>query len=197
VLVATINSAVALADGRLVAIGATASGATGAMSAAINTTPDPNIDPADPQSVTDVQEQRAAEDIGNLGGKGEVDQSQRQFSKDEQAIATRLADDGHNVTALKESDVPNVRTPDAEVDGVPTEFKTVQAEEPSSRTIMRMLNDSARHGGQARDMVIDSSANGALSESEAAAGIRRFAGLRKDAYDHITIWGDDWTVTWP
>lgn len=196
-LIAAITGVMALADTRLVAIGATVGGVVGAMATAINATPNPNINPTEPQSVTDAQEQQAAEDIGNLGGKGKIDQSRKRFSKDEQIIATRLADGGHNVTALKESDVPNVRTPDAEVDGVPTEFKTVQAEQPSSRTIMRMLNDSARRGGQARDIVIDSSANGGMSQSEAEAGIRRFAGLGKDAYDHITIWGDGWTVTWP
>jgi Contact-dependent growth inhibition CdiA C-terminal domain len=196
-LAIAIDSAVTLADGRLVAVGAAAGGVVGAMTAAINGTPNPDIDPTQPQSVTDAQEQQAAEDIGDLGGKGKIDESQKKFSPEEKAIANRLADQGHDVTALKESNVPNVRTPDSVVDGVPTEFKTVQTETPSSKTVMRTLNDSARNGGQARDIIIDSTENGKLSESDALAGIRRFAGLGMDAYDHITIWGDGWTVTWP
>jgi hypothetical protein len=69
VLIATISGAIALADTRLVAIGAAAGGVVGAMTTAINATPNPNIDPTDPQSVTDTQEQADAEHLGDQAAK--------------------------------------------------------------------------------------------------------------------------------
>jgi len=37
----------------------------------------------------DTQEQQAAEDIGDLGGKGKIDESQKKFRPEEKAIANR------------------------------------------------------------------------------------------------------------
>lgn len=64
-LVAAVGAAIAVVDGGLVAIGATAGGVVGAMTAAINATPNPGIDPTEPQSVSDAQEEQAAEDLEN------------------------------------------------------------------------------------------------------------------------------------
>lgn len=64
-LVVAVDGVLAVAGGRLVAVGAVAGGAVGAMSAAINSTPDPNINQTSPQSVTDAQEQAAAKDVAD------------------------------------------------------------------------------------------------------------------------------------
>jgi hypothetical protein len=64
-LVAAVGAAVAAVDGQLAAIGVAAGGVVGAMSAAISATPNPGIDPTEPQSVSDTQEQQAAEDVAN------------------------------------------------------------------------------------------------------------------------------------
>jgi hypothetical protein len=68
VLVATISGAIALADTRLVAIGGAAGGVVGAMTTAINATPNPNIDPTEPQSVNDDQVVHEAETVGDEAG---------------------------------------------------------------------------------------------------------------------------------
>jgi hypothetical protein len=64
-LVAAVEGVLAVAGGRLVAIGAVAGGAVGAMTAAINGAPDPNIGSSDPQSVTDAQAQASAKDLAD------------------------------------------------------------------------------------------------------------------------------------
>jgi len=66
-LVVAIDGIVAAASGRLAAVGAVAAGAVGALTAAINNTPDPNVGSADSQSTvpSDADETRAAEDLAN------------------------------------------------------------------------------------------------------------------------------------
>jgi hypothetical protein len=64
-LVAAISTAVAVTDIRLAAIGAAAGGVVGAMTSAINSTPNPNLDSTDPQSVTDSQAEASAEQLAN------------------------------------------------------------------------------------------------------------------------------------
>jgi Contact-dependent growth inhibition CdiA C-terminal domain len=64
-LVVAITGAATLADGRLVVISAAAAGVVWAMTAAINATPNPGIDPAEPESVTDTQEENAAEGLAD------------------------------------------------------------------------------------------------------------------------------------
>ncbi len=64
-LVAAISTAVAVTDIRLAAIGAAAGGVVGAMTSAINNTPNPNLDSTDPQSVTDSQAEASAEQLAN------------------------------------------------------------------------------------------------------------------------------------
>ena len=176
--------AVATLEGAEV-LGAVAGGVT-AMSMAINDTPEPNVEQADTAKLGD--------ELGNRAGT--VDQSESTFSQDEQKIADRLATEGHDVKAVKPSNEPGVRRPDAIVDGTPTEFKTIKAPEPTSKKIMRMLDDSARRGGQAREIIIDAEGT-PLTREAALEGIRRFQGLGKDAYDKIVVWGDGWSVAGP
>jgi hypothetical protein len=64
-LVVAIDGVLATAGGRLVAVGGVAGSAVGAMTAAINGAPDPNIGQTDPQSVTDAQAQASAKDLAD------------------------------------------------------------------------------------------------------------------------------------
>jgi hypothetical protein len=64
-LVAAISTAVAATDIRLATIGAAAGGVVGAMTTAINSTPNPNLDSTTPQSVTDSQAEASAEQLAN------------------------------------------------------------------------------------------------------------------------------------
>ncbi|WP_192909821.1 hypothetical protein, partial [Gandjariella thermophila] len=163
---------------------AIAKGIQPAMQAAISGTPNPNVEGVDATKISD--------DLAT----GTIDQSASRFDQDEQKIVERLAKDGHNVTALKPSTEPRVRTPDALVDGTPTEFKTIKTQTPSSTKIMRVLDDSARNGGQAREIILNAE-NTPLTREEALQGIQRFQGLGKNSYDKIVIWDDGWTVTGP
>ena len=54
---------------------------------------------------------------------GKIDESARPFTEAERRIASVLASERKNVTSLAESE--NRRNADADVDGVPTEFKTM------------------------------------------------------------------------
>ncbi|GDY33987.1 hypothetical protein [Gandjariella thermophila] len=69
ILVTAVDGVLAVAGGRLVAVGAVAGSAVGAMTAAINSTPDPNIGQTNPQSVTDAQAQAAAKDVADQAAK--------------------------------------------------------------------------------------------------------------------------------
>lgn len=179
--VATTAATALAATGGALAI---AGGVGPAIQAAMSSTPNPNIEGADATKISDEL------------ATGKIDESANTFSPAERKVAERLAAEGHDVTALKPSTEPRVRTPDALVDGTPTEFKTVNASMPDSTKIMRVLDASARNGGQARDIIIDVE-NSSLTPEEALRGIQRFKGLGKDAYDKITIWGNGWTVTGP
>lgn len=166
-------------------LGAVAGGVT-AMAMAIGSTPEPGIEQADTAKL--------GAELGSR--RGTIDQSESTFNQAEQKIADRLAAEGHDVKAVKPSNEPGVRRPDATVDGTPTEFKTVKAPEPTSTKILRMLDDSARRGGQAREIVIDAEGT-SLTKEAALEGMRRFQGLGKDAYDKIVVWGDGWTAVGP
>ncbi|VVJ24135.1 Uncharacterised protein [Amycolatopsis camponoti] len=176
--------AVATLEGAEV-LGAVAGGVT-AMAMAVERTPEPNIEQADTTKL--------GEELGERTGV--IDQSESTFNQAERKIAERLAGEGHDVKALKPSTEPGVRTPDALLDGTPTEFKTIEATDPGSTKVMRVLDDSARKGGQAREIVVDAEGT-SLTREAALEGVQRFKGLRKDAYDKIIIWGDGWTIVAP
>jgi len=85
---------------------------------------------------------------GSAGGSGEpaegergesrsgsIDESEKEFSPKEARIAEALKGEGRNVKSLRESEVDGQKTPDAIVDGVPTEFKTLDPGAP--RTLSR------------------------------------------------------------
>lgn len=131
---------------------------------------------------------------GGLGPKrGTLDLSAKAFNDAEGRIAELLVSEGKNVKALKESTVPGVRTADSEVNGVPTEFKSL-IPGAAANTVKNQLNSAK---GQARHAIIDARASG-LSESAAQEGLGKF--LRNNPpgrMDYIRIVGDGYDITYP
>ncbi|MGH3375823.1 MAG: hypothetical protein ACRDP6_13890, partial [Actinoallomurus sp.] len=84
------------------------------------------------------------------------------------------------------------RTPDAEVDGVPTEFKTPRPG-ASSRTIVNELRSAK---GQADHTMINAE-NSGLSRAEAREGLNRFLRLNPGRMAQVRIIGDGWEINWP
>ncbi|MFL6140434.1 MAG: hypothetical protein ACJ72N_01015 [Labedaea sp.] len=180
---------------RIAAIGGAVGGVIGLMQVAINNTPNPDLNPTDPQVVTDSQITTDAKSLGDNADPGKVDESARRFSPPERKIADRLATDGHDVTSVPE--LGPGRNPDAMVDGRPTEFKSMQDEPADSGNVKNILDKSAKRGGQAPDILIDAEGVN-LSREDALAGIQRFLGNKKGNFDSITIWlSDGTTVVWP
>ncbi|MEG4090234.1 CdiA C-terminal domain-containing protein [Microcoleus sp. Pol12B4] len=93
----------------------------------------------------------------NSANCGSIDESERAFGATERAIAEFLEREGKNVKALVEK-TDGGRNPDAEVDGKPIEFKSLDAG-ATSATVKNQINNSIRRGGQARDIIIDAIAS--------------------------------------
>lgn len=125
-------------------------------------------------------------------GKGVVDERARQFSPGERRIADFLARPGAAVQAVHEGYGRQGRRPDAYVDGVPTEFKSLDPG-ASDRTVLAALN---RAKGQAPHAVIDSRGSG-LSEPDASHGLSRFLGTPwAHRIDTARIIGEGFDVQW-
>ncbi|GAA2418704.1 CdiA C-terminal domain-containing protein [Mycolicibacterium llatzerense] len=124
--------------------------------------------------------------------RGKIDESAKPFSPEERKVADLLADEGKEVKALKEADSPGQRTPDALVDGKPTEFKSL-SEGATNTTVKNALNSAK---GQADNAVIDGRASG-ISKEEAQRGLDRFLGANPDRMTNIRIVGDGWEILWP
>ncbi|MEU6218300.1 hypothetical protein ABZ845_12395 [Streptomyces sp. NPDC047022] len=124
---------------------------------------------------------------------GSVDESAKSFNDRERKIAELLKGEGKHVKAVKESDVDGERMPDSTVDGVDTEFKSLD-EGASQNTVKNALNSAK---GQARDAIIDARGSG-LSADEARAGIAKF--LRNNPpgrMNNIRVVGDGYDIIWP
>jgi hypothetical protein len=124
---------------------------------------------------------------------GSVDQNAKRFNPAERRIAELLASEGHTVQSLPESRLPGVRTPDALVDTVRTEFKSLRPG-AGACTVKNALNSAK---GQATNAILDARGSG-LSPSAAQDGVARF--LRNNPPDRmvsIRIIGDDYEIAWP
>ncbi|MEO3753628.1 PrsW family glutamic-type intramembrane protease [Streptomyces sp. B6B3] len=126
------------------------------------------------------------------GRKGRIDESEKRFNPEEREIADLLASEGRSVKALKESTTPGVRTPDALVDGVRTEFKTLSPN-AGQNAINNNLN-KAKH--QAREAIINASRSD-LTEAQARQGLERFLRNNVGRMDSIRIIGRDYNIIWP
>lgn len=138
------------------------------------------------------------EGSGEEGGDGRsqagsIDETEKAFNAKERRIAETLQQEGRNVKSVKESEVPGQRTGDAVVDGVPTEFKSLDPG-ASPNTVKNSLNTAK---GQARDAVVDARGSG-LDEAAAREGLGKF--LRNNPpgrMNFIRIIGDGYDIKWP
>ncbi|MFF0499398.1 hypothetical protein ACFYU5_23560 [Nocardia aobensis] len=123
---------------------------------------------------------------------GSIDESAKKFNDREKRIAVLQASEGHHVRAVPESNVPGMRTADAEVDGVPTEYKSLDPG-ATNGTVKNQLNSAQ---GQADHAVLDARGSG-LSEEEARRGMNRYLGANDGKMTDIRIIGDGWEIRWP
>jgi len=125
-------------------------------------------------------------------GLGVIDERAKKFSPAERRIAEYLAVDGSAVVSVSEGYGVYGRTPDARVDAVPVEFKTLDPG-ASDRTVKAALNSAK---GQARHAVIDARGSG-LTEDEAERGLRRFFGTpHGNRIDAVLVVGDNYSIDW-
>jgi len=125
-------------------------------------------------------------------GAGIVDQRASRFRPRERQVADFLAREGRAVVAVHDGYGREGRRPDAEVDGVSTEFKSLDP--GASSTTVKAAITSAK--GQASHAVIDGRESG-LTQREASHGIRRFLGTpHADRMDSVRIIGDNYDLQW-
>ena len=125
-------------------------------------------------------------------GTGLVDERASPFSPRERRVADLLAGEGRAVVAVHDGYGKHGRRPDAAVDGVWTEFKSLDPG-ASDKTVKAALTSAK---GQARHAVVDGRDSG-LSRDAADRGMRRFLGT-PHAYqlEAIRIVGDDYDLDW-
>lgn len=118
-----------------------------------------------------------------------MDERDRTFSDDERRIAVLLAGENRQVKALRED--AQARTPDALVDGVAVEFKSLYPG-AGHAAVNHALGAAKR---QARHMVIDGREAG-LPLDEARRGLRRFLGAHPERLETIRILGQGFDNVW-
>ena len=125
-------------------------------------------------------------------GRGVIDERGKRFSPAERRIAEYLARHGSAVVSVSEGYGVYGRTPDARVNDIPVEFKSLDPG-ASDRTVKAALNSAK---GQARHAVIDARGSG-LTEDVANRGIRRFSGTpHGDRIDAVLVIGDNYNIDW-
>ncbi|MEU5996083.1 hypothetical protein ABZ806_44525 [Spirillospora sp. NPDC047418] len=155
----------------------------------------PNIDvkstdtqPPPPRDHNELETDAAAK--GHTSGK--LDESRKKFNQKERLIADLLVSEGRRVEAVPESKVDRVRTPDALVDDVPVEFKSL---DPTAvpKSIKNALNTAK---GQAPNAIIDARGT-RLTEEDAREGLDKFLRYNPGRMDSIRILGDGYEITEP
>ena len=121
---------------------------------------------------------------------GSIDESERTFLPEERHIAEVLRDEGRNVKAKRE--IRGERTGDADVDRKVTEFKSL-AFGATNATVRNSINNSIRHSGQARHIVIDAR-NSGLTKVEAERGLMRAKNITRGKIDSVRIIGDGFDI---
>ena len=125
-------------------------------------------------------------------GLGIVDERASRFQPRERWLADCLASEGRSVVAIHDGYGRRGRKPDAAVDGVWTEFKSLDPG-ADNRTVKAALTSAK---GQARQAIIDGRDSG-LDGAEADRGMRRFLGTPyANRLDAIRIVGDDFDLNW-
>ena len=118
---------------------------------------------------------------------GSIDESERFFPPEERRIAELLESEGKSVVAKKATS--KHRSADAEVNGVLTEFKTLDPLRANNASIKNAINDSIRRKGQARHIIIDARGT-RLSEAEARRGLARARNITRGKLDTARVIGD-------
>ncbi|HEX3785324.1 MAG TPA: hypothetical protein VHX38_37210 [Pseudonocardiaceae bacterium] len=174
--VGAIEGAVSAASPQLAAVGAVAGGAVGAMTAAIDNTPNPNVSSTQTQAVTDAQEEDAAADLANKldhnagihtepsqvpdpnatpGGHptripaGESPENKLALQRENES-ADILAKDGYDVE--QNPDVPGAKNPDYRVEG--QIFDNVAPTTANARSIATRMEQKVA-AGQASRIVLN------------------------------------------
>jgi hypothetical protein len=125
-------------------------------------------------------------------GPGVVDERASRFQPRERRLADYLAGEGRSVVAIHDGYGREGRRPDATVDGVRTEFKSLDPG-ASDRTVKCTLTSGK---GQASEVIIDGRQSG-LGHEDADRGVRRFLGAPyADRLQAIRIIGDDYDLNW-
>ncbi len=102
----------------------------------------------------------------------------RTLSSDEQEIANLLTAEGKNVKAPKEVNIPGIKNPDLEVEGVKTELKTI--ENITSADIGGALSRRIYEAGrQAPNVIIDVRKQAGMTEEIAENAAERAFLLQK------------------
>ncbi|MFF0080715.1 PrsW family glutamic-type intramembrane protease [Streptomyces canus] len=130
---------------------------------------------------------------GDARENGSIDESEKAFSPKELRIAEVLQSEGKMVRAVRESRVDGRKTADSTVDGVPTEFKTLDPG-AAANSVKNTLNTAKK---QAADAIVDARGSG-LGEEGARDGLEKF--LRNNPpgrMKSIRIIGDGYDVVWP
>jgi len=139
---------------------------------------------------TSQQWQRFGSMFGGKGGNSPGN-SDAGFSAEEAAIANYLRNCGRIVYRNPLEGASGAgRQGDAIVDGITHEFKTLDPG-ATANTIRNVLNASIKHGGQARNMVIDARGSG-LNCADAIQGAYRALGISRGKIDRLTIIGDNY-----
>jgi hypothetical protein len=125
-------------------------------------------------------------------GLGVIDERAKSFSPSERRIADYLATPGSAVVAVSEMYGREGRKPDACVDDIPVEFKSLDPG-ANDRTVKAALNSAK---GQASHTVIDGRGSG-LTQDDANRGLQRFLGTPW-AYrlESVRIIGDGYDLQW-
>jgi len=110
---------------------------------------------------------------------------------EERNIAEYLENNGRLVIANELQGIPGAgRQGDAFVDGIKTEFKTLNpAAVPN--TIKNDVNSSVRGKGQARRIVFDAR-NTSMTKEEAEQGVFKALGIARGKVDYIEVIGKDY-----
>jgi Contact-dependent growth inhibition CdiA C-terminal domain len=125
-------------------------------------------------------------------GLGIVDERARRFPPRERQVADYLAAEGSAVVARREDPAMRRRQPDADVDGLATEFKSLDPD-PGHSTVKQALK---RGIGQASHIVVDGRDSG-LSQGDAHRGLARFLGTPEGrSFASIRLVGEDFDINW-
>lgn len=164
------------------------------LEAAVHATPTITAIEADFETAPELalNSEMAATEGKTLEELGSIDQSASTFQPGELKIAELLQSEGKTVKAVPESTVDGQKMYDALVDGVPTEFKSL---EPGSNNaaLKGALNKAKK---QASDAIVDCRGSG-LTESEAQRGLARFLGANPGRMNSIRIVGEGFEIDWP